>query len=200
MKIILFALCLGIISNSLYAQEKPEGLFINSKAPDFKATDQNGNVLVLKELRKTGPVILVFYRGYWSPYCTKYLKTLQDSLELIKEKGAHLLAVSPEVDSAMFKTLESIQPGYSVISDLGMKIMNAYEVKYKVNDKEISRLKISNIDLAKNNAQKPDDVYLPVPAVYIIGKDGEIKYRFFDPDYKKRATVGEILQNLKGLK
>jgi peroxiredoxin len=200
MKIILFACFLGIISNSLYAQEKPEGLFINSKAPEFKAVDQNGNEIILKDLRKTGPIILVFYRGYWSPYCMKYLKQLQDSVEQIKEKGAHLLAVSPEVDSAMMKTLEKINAGYSIISDVEMKIMKAYDVKYQVTEKEYSRLKMSEIDLAKNNAQKPDAAFLPIPAVYIIGKDGEIKYRFFETDYKKRASVKEILQNLQGLK
>jgi hypothetical protein len=78
--------------------------------------------------------------------------------------------------------------------------MKDYDVKYKVNDKEVSRLKISNIDLAKNNNQKPEAVFLPVTAVYIIGKDGEIKYRFFEPDYKKRAPLSEILQNLQGQK
>jgi peroxiredoxin len=49
--------------------------------------------------------------------------------------------------------------------------------------------------------QKPDAVFLPVPAVFIVDKDdGEIKYRFFEPDYKKRASIKEILENLNGLK
>jgi peroxiredoxin len=59
---------------------------------------------------------------------------------------------------------------------------------------------MASIDLAANNGQKPDAVYLPVPAVYIIGKDGEIKYRFFEEDYKKQAAVKDILNNLTGLK
>ena len=69
-----------------------------------------------------------------------------------------------------------------------------------MNDKEVSRLKISNVDVAVNNGQKPDAVYLPIPAIYIIGKDGEIKYRFFDPDYRNQALVKDILNNLEGLK
>ena len=50
------------------AQDKPEGLFINSKAPDFKALDQDGKEIVLKDLRKKGNEVVVFYRGYWCPY------------------------------------------------------------------------------------------------------------------------------------
>jgi hypothetical protein len=69
-----------------------------------------------------------------------------------------------------------------------------------VDDKAIARYKMANIDLVSNNGQKQDAVYLPVTAVYIVGKDGEIKYRFFDPDYKKQALVSDILNNLVGLK
>ena len=197
---IMFALLLGFISLSSFAQEKPEGLFINSKAPDFKGTDQNGTELNLKDLKKQGPVVLVFYRGYWCPYCSKYLKTLEDSLQLIKDKGAQLIAITLEKDSGVIKTVEKTKATYSVITDADQKISKAYNVLYKVDDRIVSRYKMANIDLAVNNGQKPDAVYLPIPAVYVIGKDGEIKYRFFEPDYKKRASVKEILDNLNGLK
>jgi len=200
MKRIMFALLAGFFIINAAAQEKPEGLFINSKAPDFKGKDQNGTELNLKDLRKQGPVVLVFYRGYWSPYCNRYLKTLQDSLEQIKAKAAQVIAITPERDSGIIKTIEKTNATYSIITDEGMKIMKAYEVLYKMNEKEVSRLKISNVDVAVNNGQKPDEVYLPVTAVYVIGKDGEIKYRFFEPDYKKRASVKDILNNLNGLK
>ena len=53
-------LCLHMI---LSAQEKPEGLFINSKAPDFKAIDQYGNEIRLKDVLKDSAVVLIFYRG-----------------------------------------------------------------------------------------------------------------------------------------
>ncbi|RYG30066.1 MAG: redoxin domain-containing protein, partial [Chitinophagaceae bacterium] len=61
------------------AQEAPEGLFLNSKAPDFKGKDQNGNDVRLKDLVKKGKVVLVFYRGEWCPYCNKNLQRLADS-------------------------------------------------------------------------------------------------------------------------
>lgn len=189
-----------IISVNLNAQEKPEGLFINSKAPDFKAKDQNGNEIVLKDLRKKGPVVLLFYRGYWCPYCSKELQKLEDSIGLIREKGAQIIAVTPEKQDGISKTIEKTKATYSIIADDEMKIMKAYDVAYQVDAKTVSRYKMANIDLAANNGQKPEAIYLPVPAVYIISKDGEIKYRFFDEDYKKQALVKDILNNLVGLK
>ena len=182
------------------AQEKPEGLFINSKAPDFKGKDQNGNEIALKDLRKKGPVVVIFYRGYWCPYCNKELQKLEDSLPLIKEKGAQLVAITPEKQEGIAKTIEKTKASYPIVTDDELKIMRAYDVAYQVDTKTIDRYKMASIDLAANNGQKPDAVYLPVSAVYIIGKDGEIKYRFFEEDYRKQANVKEILNNLLGLK
>jgi len=184
----------------VFAQEKPEGLFINSKAPEFKEKDQNGKEISLKELRKKRPVVLIFYRGNWCPYCSKYLKALEDSLLQIKDMGAELIAITPEAADGVSKTIEKTKASYSIISDKDLKIMKAYQVAYQVDERTIGRYKTAGIDLAQNNNQKPDKVFLPVPAIYIINKDGEISYRFFDPDYKKRASVKEILSNLVGMK
>ena len=184
-----------LFSFVLSAQEKPEGLFINSKAPDFKANDQYGKEIRLKEILKDSLVVLIFYRGEWCPYCNRYLKKLEDSLQLIKEKGARLIAVSPEKPENIRKTIEKTKATYPILYDKDMKIMKAYDVAFELDEKTVSRYKNADIDLADANGQK-NKVILPVPAIYIIRKEGTIVYRFFEPDYKKRASVQEILDNL----
>lgn len=179
---------------ALFGQEAPEGLFINSKAADFKARDQHGNEVRLKDLLKKGKVVLVFYRGEWCPYCNKHLQKLEDSLSLIKEKGATLVAVSPELPANIMKTVEKTKAGYSILYDEGLKIMKAYEVEYEVPENTLKRYRSAGIKLNENNGKNGN--YLPVPATYIIDKDFSITYRFFDPDYKKRPSVKEILDNL----
>jgi peroxiredoxin len=181
----------------VHAQDKkPEGLFINSKAPEFTAKDQAGKTVNLKELRKKGTVVLIFYRGNWCPYCNKELKKLEDSLQLIKDKGAELIAISPETQEGITKTVEKTKAAYSIISDSDAKIMKAYDVAYRIDDKALARYKSFDIDLSVANGQNPKNTSLPVPAVYIISKEGTIKYRYFNEDYKKRPSVKEILDNL----
>ena len=101
----------------LFAQEKPEGLFINSKAPDFKATDQYGQEIRLKDVLKDSLVVLIFYRGQWDPYCIKQLRKLEDSLQLIKDKGARLIAVCPEKPEFISKTIEKTKASYPLLYD-----------------------------------------------------------------------------------
>jgi len=178
----------------LFAQKKPEGLFINSKAPDFKGTDQDGNALRLKDLVKKGNVVLIFYRGNWCPYCNRQLSQLQDSLQFIKDKGAQVIAVTPEQAEGISKTIEKTKASFPIIFDEDRKIMKAYDVSFAVDEKSISRYKMAGIDLEKNNGK--NGANLPVPAVYIINKESTIIYRFFEPNYKNRASVKEILKNL----
>ena len=114
---------------------------------------------------------------------------------MIKEKGARLIAVSPEKPENIGKTIEKTKATYPILYDKDMKIMKAYDVAFELDDKTVSRYKNADIDLADANGQK-NKVILPVPAIYIIRKEGTIVYRFFEPDYKKRASVQEILDNL----
>lgn len=190
--IVLFSLL--FFSSPVMAQEAPEGLFISSRAPDFKAKDQNGNEIRLKDLLKKGKVVLVFYRGQWCPFCNRELSRLQDSLALIREKGATLLAVSPEKPENIAITVEKTKAEFSVLYDEGLKIMKAYDVEYEVPENTVTRYRNTGIDLEKLNGS--NGKYLPVPAVYIIDKESTVVYRFFEPDYKKRPSVLEILNQL----
>lgn len=195
MKKILFYCLIVWFSVPVLAQEKPEGLFINSKAPDFKGKDQLGNDIRLKDMLKEGPVVLVFYRGEWCPYCNKALKKLEDSLQFITDKGARLIAITPEKTPSVAKTVEKTGASFSIISDDKLKIMKAYDVAFQVDEKTVKRYKSFDIDLAGNNGD--NGAYLPVPAVYIINKEGSVTFRYFEPDYKKRVSVKEILDNIQ---
>lgn len=195
MKKFLFSFFSIFFIATLFAQGKPEGLFLNSKAPDFKLKDQGGNTVSLKELRKKGNTVLIFYRGNWCPYCNRQLKGLQDSLSLITAKGAQLVAITPEINAGIDSTIAKTGATFPILYDEGGKMLDAYQVKFSVDEKTVNRYKMAGIDLLKNNNQK--EAVLPVPAVYIINKEGSITYRYFDENYRKRVSVKEILANLK---
>lgn len=191
-KILLFVFMLT--SLGLFAQEAPEGLFIGSKAPDFKGKDQNDKDIKLKDLLKKGKVVLVFYRGQWCPYCNRQLSALQDSLQQIIDKGATLIAISPEKSEMIDMTVEKTKAAYSILHDEDLKIMKAYDVDFEVPENTVTRYRNAGLDLQKLNGENGTN--LPVPAVYIIDMESTITYRFFDKDYKKRPSVKDILDNL----
>ena len=143
---------------------------------------------------KRGPVVLMFYRGAWCPYCNKQLLQLQDSLELINEHSGTVVAVTPETILSIGKTVEKTNAEFRIIHDENLCIMKNYDVAYELEASVLKRYKKTGIDL--DSANGSNGANLPVPATYIIGQDGKIVYAFFDPDYTKRATVHKILENL----
>jgi peroxiredoxin len=191
----IFSLFSFLITINLFAQEKPEGLFINSKAPDFKLKDQSGVEVSLKELRKKGQVVLIFYQGNWSPYCTKELTRFQDSLQLITDKGAKVIAVTPEAAEGISKTIEKTKAVFPILYDEEMKVSKTYQVAYEVDERTLNRQKSFGNDLLAVNGQKLK-AFLPVPAMYIINKEGSVTTRFFETDYRKRPWVKDVLKEL----
>jgi peroxiredoxin len=192
----LLAVTLLLMTNlTLFSQDKPKGLSVKDKAPDFTAKDQSGKTINLKSQLNKSSVVMVFYRGEWCPFCNKELKALEDSLKFITAKGAVVLAVSPEKPENIAKTVEKTKASYSILYDEGLKIMKSYGVSFKVDSLTIVKYKTYGIDFNMANGEV-NGANLPIPAVYIIDKKGIITYRYFDADYRKRPTVKELLSHL----
>ncbi|MCX6319027.1 MAG: peroxiredoxin-like family protein [Bacteroidetes bacterium] len=172
-----------------------QGLQVNDMAPDFTAMDQNGNKINLKEVLEKGPAVVVFYRGQWCPYCNQQLKKLEDSMSLVSAKGATIIAISPETAENISKTVEKTKATYPILHDEGMNIMKSYDVAFAVDEKTIEKYKGYGIDFIRANGAA-NGANLPVPALYIINKEGKIIFRHFDKNYTKRVSVAEVLSHL----
>lgn len=194
MKKLVLLITIAIVAFSFIANDKPTGLNVGDIAPDFTAKNQNNKDVNLKELLKSGSVVVLFYRGEWCPYCNRQLKALEDSLALIKAKGANVIAVSPEKLENINKTIEKTKVTYNVVTDENSQIMNAYKVAFELDEKTTEKYKGYGINLMERNGSSGNN--LPVPAVYIINKEGKITYRYFNVNYANRASVQEILKNL----
>ncbi|MBN9485086.1 MAG: hypothetical protein BGO70_11145 [Bacteroidetes bacterium 43-93] len=194
MKKFLLTVTTALSVLSAVAQSGPKGLEVGDKAPGFAAKNQYGKKVELQSVLKKGPAVLVFYRGQWCPYCNKQLSELEDSLGQITGKGAMVLAVTPEKSESIDMTVSKTKASFSILHDEGLKIMKEYDVAYMVDAMMSDKLMKYGVDLKKNNGSNGNN--LPVPAVYIINKNGEIIYKHFDADYTKRASVKEILSYL----
>lgn len=194
MKKLAFLVVIALVASSFITNDKPIGLNVGDTAPDFTAKNQSNKDVNLKELLKSGSVVLLFYRGEWCPYCNRQLKLLEDSMTLISAKGANIIAVSPEKIENISKTIEKTKATYNVVTDENSKIMNAYKVAFELDEKTTEKYKGYGVNLMERNGSNGNN--LPVPAVYIINKKGKITYRYFDANYKNRASVQEILKNL----
>ncbi len=193
-KLLSFA---SMICIALFAKAQsvyPAGLKIGDIAPEINAADQSGKKTDWQRLLKKGDVVVVFYRGQWCPFCNKQLSKINDSLSLITAKGATVIAVTPETPENIKMTVEKTKAAYPIVEDNNLEIMKAYKVNFAVDDNTVTKYKSYGIDFEKANGS--NGANLPVPATYIIGMNGKVKYVFFNPDYRQRPSVKELLDHL----
>lgn len=169
-------------------------LKVGDEAPRFTATDNRNDTLRLEQALAEGPVVLVFYRGAWCPYCNKHMSHLQDSLQLLLDRHATVIAVSPELPESSKDIVRKSGATFSVVHDPGYSIMCAYGTAYFMDAKKKKRLRLVGINVDESNGNT--DGVLPVPATFVIGSDGRIAAMHFEEDYKERMSVKAILDAL----
>ena len=169
-------------------------LKVGETAPAFRGKDADGHPVELKQLLKKGPVVLYFYRGQWCPFCNRQLGQLQDSLQTLTSKGAQIVVVTPETQANIDKTVEKTKFSLPIVHDQDLAIMKAYHTAFTVDDATAQKYADHGLDLKAANGL--GQAVLPVPATYVIGRDGKIKFVFFDPDYRHRASVRQVASAL----
>ena len=171
------------------------GLMPGDRAPLFTATDLFGNPYALSEALKRGPVVVIFYRGQWCPFCNRHLRALQNELPHLYDRGASVVAISPEKSEFLKQAAKKTGAEFALLFDEGYKISNAFDLTIKPGT--LQKLMYNHILGARLQAAHSDaSEKLPIPATFIINSDGLIIWRHFDPNYMKRSSVADILNHL----
>lgn len=167
-----------------------------NRAPDFELYNALNKPVKLSALLQKGPVILSWYRGGWCPYCNIQLRYLQSYLPQFEAAGATLVALSPELPDQSLSTAEKNNLGFEVLTDYNNEVARQFRIAFSLNEELIE---IYNDFHKLENYNGVSTNQLPVPATYVIGTDGVIKYAFVDTDYRKRAEPADILKVLQTL-
>ena len=192
--------CMIIVmfASPLFAEEMP-GLQVGIEAPDFEALNFKGKEVRLSDLYKDGPVVLIFYRGSWCPYCNVQLQQLQSRLVDFKKYKASLVAVSVDRIDKAAEAVEENDLEFEIISNPKGDILESYDLIYKVPDElNIKYKEKYNIDLEAASGRT--DHVIAIPATYIIDTSGIIVFAYANEDYKVRTSVEEILRKLEILR
>lgn len=173
------------------------GLKVGDLAPEFALMDHVGNEQKLSETLQLGPVILVFYRGHWCGYCTRYLSALQDSLEAIKERSHYVfLGISPEKREYTQRMRYDNMLSLNFLHDKHHQVMKDYKVYFELNDAYQAKLE-KHAEATVQDMSDNEVAALPIPASFVIGQDHRIKYVHYDTDYSQRANIDSLLAYFK---
>jgi len=187
-----------VIKEAKAFQKGKNAIKVDEKAPDFELPNALGKQIALNHLLSKGPVVITFYRGSWCPYCNLQLRALQAKLEEIHQLGATLVAISPEVPDASMTKNEISNMEFTVLSDQDAKIASEYGVAWEVPEFLLEHMRVDrNLDLKEINNGNSN--ILPIPATFILGSDGIVKWSYVNVDYRTRSEPEEIIEALKNI-
>ena len=173
------------------------GLPVGWDAPNVELwtpTDMKTNLETLVADAE-GPLVLVFYRGGWCPYCVKHLAELEEYRDRLEAEGAMLVAVSPESPEKIRVTQEKTGADYAILSDKTMDAASRFNLLFQVDDDTQTKYRGYGIDLDSWNAT--GEWALPVPAVFVIDKDMTVRWAHADEDYRTRVAGRDVLEAVK---
>jgi len=164
---------------------------------DFALPNASGQQRRLEDLRASGPVVIVFYRGGWCPYCNLELRAYQQQLPQLKAAGARLVAITPELPDNSLSTIEKNELEFEVLTDVDSKYAKRLGLAFSLPENLRPIYKELGGDLEKFNGAGQFD--LPIPATLVIDTDGKIAFSHVDPDYTTRANPEDVLAVVQDL-
>jgi peroxiredoxin len=167
-------------------------------APAFELPDARGNLVHSRDLLARGPLVLTFYRGVWCPYCNLDLQAIEDAAHEIRALGASLVAISPQTAPNRRKSERENALSFPILSDHGNAIANEFGLRFRLPDDLIAVYKGFGNDLAVGNGEP--SWTLPMPARYVIDRNGVVAYAEVNADYTKRPDPTELFPVLRRLR
>jgi peroxiredoxin len=170
-------------------------LSAGAKAPVAILDSLDGSRLDLAEVFAAKPTILVFYRGGWCPFCNRHLASLADAELAFRRLGYQIVAISPDPVPDLSTTATRQHLRYRLLSDRQLKVSAAYRVAYQIPAADEKDYRANGIDLPK--IPGATDYWLTIPTAFIVGRDGTIKFVFFNSDPSIAIAPAELIAAAK---
>jgi peroxiredoxin len=164
---------------------------VGAVAPEFALNDATGRLVRSVDLLALGPLVVKFFRGRWCSYCTTELEAWRDRYEQLRERGALMVAVSPQTERQNDFMVTQHGLPFPVLSDPGCALAEKFGLAYTVPEYHRAYYLSILVNLPFINGDS--SWRLPLPATYVIGRDGRVVFAEAHADFRVRPEPEEAL-------
>ncbi|KAJ5584400.1 uncharacterized protein N7459_004200 [Penicillium hispanicum] len=187
----------GAVSNFKTTYDPAKAIQPGTTFPKFQLSDATGKQIKLDDLLAKGPILISFYRGEWCPFCNLELRALQSHLDEFHQKGVTLVAVSPELPDQSLSTSEKLSLKFPVLSDVGNQLAKQLGLLFAQPESMRSVYGAFGVDWKQRYGD--DRLEVPVPATFLVDKNGIVRNSFVNPEYQHRLDPETALQWIEKL-
>jgi peroxiredoxin len=163
--------------------------------PSFLLPDHTGRLVRMEDLLSQGPLAVTFARGHWCPYCRIAVSALAEVADDVAVVGARIVAIVPDRQEYAAKLKAEANAPFPILTDIDNGYALSLGLAFWVGAEMQEHMQARGVD--PTGSQGNESWFVPVPATFVVGRDGKIVARHVDPDYRKRMEVDAILDALK---
>jgi peroxiredoxin len=156
--------------------------------PGFLLPDESGQLVSLEKMLESGPVIVVFLRGHWCPYC-RVNATALAGIEASVEPS-QIVAISAETGEFAKSLRDESGAHFPFLTDVGNGYALMLGLSFALGEDLSSMLYADACDIPTFHGT--EGWFLPIPAVFVVGRDGLIKERYVNPDFRQRMEIDAL--------
>jgi peroxiredoxin len=167
---------------------------IGEPMPPFVLPDETGQMTSLEELLNRGSVAVTFHRGHWCPYCRININALVEAYKELSATGGQIVAIMPDRQKFVAELKSQSNVPFPILTDMD----NGYALSLNLAiwvGAEVRKMMEGRRDLP--TFQGNSSWMLPIPATFVVGRDGLIRARFIDPDYRNRMMISDMLAAMR---
>jgi peroxiredoxin len=187
----------GVVRRLIEAQSAAQALKPGDKCPVFAMPTAEGEIVTSTTLLAKSPLVLSFYRGAWCPFCSAELEALHEAQPAIEAAGARLAAVTPEVGGLALRVKEERQFKFDILCDVDNGVALEFGIVFRVTPEMVQTFSKQGPDFPAIYGNQ--SWFLPIPATYIVARDGTIAEAFVNPDFRYRLDPADIVRTLRTL-
>lgn len=168
---------------------------VGEEMPPFMLPDEKGHLVNLHDLHSDGTVAIMFHRGHWCPYCRMNVHAVARSSEVIAAAGGRVVIVMPERQAYAEKLQGDAHAAFPILTDIDNGYATSLNLAIWLGPDIIRLLSGFGNDLPRYHGN--DAWMVPIPATFVVGRDGLVKARFIDPDFRKRMELDDLIAAFK---
>ncbi|MBZ5685414.1 MAG: AhpC/TSA family protein [Acidobacteriia bacterium] len=167
---------------------------IGAKAPEFELPDDDGKIVRSADLLAHGRLVLCFIRGRWCPFCVGQMEAMNLIVPQLEQAGASLAAISPQTVKQSYFMHDQHKLRFPLLSDAGNKVARQFGLPYRVPAAQEAIYRRALVNLPFTNGD--DSWELPIPATFIVDRNGTVVYASANEDYTSRPEPIGVLNSL----
>lgn len=165
--------------------------------PPFALPDHQGRYRSLEDMYADGPLVISFNRGGWCPYCVHEVESWRDAVPALESAGAKLVIIAGEVSNRNDALTNLVGDKAIVLNDVDHGATLGLGLAFYAGPELIARYYECGLDLS--------EIYgtcsgiLPIPATFVLDRQGVVQFAFVEPDFRVRAEPSDAIEVVKRL-